>query len=578
MPGMGSNSYSITNPLVTAAFTHSVFVTCGMWIIALAFVILLTAVASRRVLVFNLSERGLAEPRNRTYLRTAFGAIWLFDGILQFQVSMPLGMANLVVSPASKGTPGWLHSLMVHGISLWNNHPIALADGVAWIQVGMGILLLVSNAGVGRIAAALSAGWAAMIWLVGNGAGGLFTPGNNILFGWPGATAFYVIAGVWLAMSPENFPERFSRVTLRIVSVIFGVAVIWQILPSRGFWHGGNANAITVMTKAMVATPQPHWLAYVVKETGVWAGTMGGGYNLIVVGWLTASAVGLWRASTTAWRWPVWVAVVGCLYFWITVQDAAIFGGLATDLNSLIPLAVLTACAAPSLATRAPVARRLPRELRSSTGAVLASFAGGMTVFAVVSMGVATFASAETTLYTAANGTASAVNTPAPTFSLVDQHGHLYHLGEHPGHYTLLTFLDPVCYTDCPLLAEQLKLVAENVGANAPLDLVAIAANPRHESEADVQHFMALHHLGSLKNFYFVTGSLATLSRTWGAFGIQVISSKTSIMSIHSDLMFIIGPQGRTKWIVPDDPISAVSLQASAVSELTSLLRYSGLN
>lgn len=577
MPGMGGGGYSINNPQVANTFTHSVLVTCVLWIIGIAFGVMVIGIASRGVLRFNLSEAGLGEARSRSYLRMAFGAIWLFDGILQFQVSMPLGLANNVVQPAMAGTPGWLHSLMLHGISVWNAHPIALADATAWIQVGIGVLLLVSNATIGRAAAAVSVGWAGMIWLVGNGAGGIFQSTNNILFGWPGATFFYVVAGLWLALSPANFPERFSRITLRLIAVLLGIALILQVLPSRRFWHGGNNNALTKMTKSMVKTPQPHWLAFVVTKFGVAAGTLGGGFNLIVVFWLAAAALGLWLAPVRQWRWPVWLVAVGAVSFWVGAQDAAIFGGLATDLNSLVPLAVLTLCASPALVERPALPRRLPAELRSSTGSVLASFATGMVVFSAISMSITTFASAENTLFLAQNGPATAVNTSAPGFTLNDQHGARYSLGEHVGHYTLVTFLDPVCYTDCPLLAGQMKQVGEMFGPQAKLDLVAVAANPRHETMANVRSFIAKHSLGSVKNFYFVTGTLAHLAKVWENFGIQVESSPGTVMSVHSDVMFVISPEGRIQWIIPDDPISTSSGESSAVTELISLLQRAGL-
>lgn len=585
MPGMGGNSISDVNSLVTTAFQHQVFVTSLLWIIALAFVVMLSSVASRRVLLFNLSEPGLGEVRSRSYLRLAFGALWIFDGILQFQVAMPLGMANGVVAPAAAGTPGWLGHLMMSGVNIWNAHPLTLASATAWIQVGIGVMLLVSNGATGRVGAAVSVGWASMIWVIGNGAGGVFQPTSTILFGWPGATLFYVVAGVWLALSPANFPVRFSRVTLRLISTILVIALVLQVLPSRGFWHGGNANALTVMTKSMAQTPQPHWLAYLVVKFGNLAGTMGGGFNLIVVFWLTATAAGLWMAPTRRWRWPVWSLVVGAVVIWVGAQDAAIFGGLATDLNTMVPLALLTACASPAVAQRPPLPRRLPRELRSSAGAVMASFAAGMVVFSAASMGWATFASAENTFYLAQNGPASAVNTMAPGFSATDQSGATYHLGEHPGHYTLLTFLDPVCWTDCPLLAGQLKAVGAAFGAHAKLDLVAVAANPRHETMANVRTFVSRHDLGGVKNFYFVTSSLTRLSAIWDSYGIQVTSSPASVMSVHSDLMFVITPDGHTRWIVPDDPIISPSSgfststgQSSTESELISLLRQSGLH
>ena len=104
--------------------------------------------------------------------------------------------------------------------------------------------------------------------------------------------------GVWLALPPSNFPERFSRYTLRGLERAGGRSVPFlQCLPSRGFWHGGNTNALTAMTTTMTQTPQPHVLAWIVNHFGDFAGTIGGGFNVIVILWLGLCAVGLWMAS-----------------------------------------------------------------------------------------------------------------------------------------------------------------------------------------------------------------------------------------------------------------------------------------
>jgi cytochrome oxidase Cu insertion factor (SCO1/SenC/PrrC family) len=577
MPGMGGSSFTNTNPLVVSLFHHSVFETSVSWIIGIALVALIVASLLRRVTTFNLSPSGLGEARSRTYLRMAFGTIWLVDGILQFQGSMPLGMANGIVAPAAAGTPTWLHALMFDGIGIWNNHPIALAVGVAWIQVGIGLLLLVSNATIGRLAAAVSVGWATMIWLVGNGAGGIFQTNNSILFGWPGASLFYVAAGVWLALPPSNFPQRFSRYTLRGLAGLAAIGAVLQCLPSRGFWHGGNTNALTAMTSTMTQSAQPHALAWIVKHFGDVAGTIGGGFNVAVILWLVTCAVGLWLASERELRWPTRTFVIGCLFFWVVAQDMPFWGGLATDVNSFVPLAVLAWCASPARAA-APLRRHLPVEMRSSSGAVVASFASGMVLFAVVSMAWATGASAESTLYLAQNGPASSVNTPAPRFTLTDQEGATYSVGEHAGHYTLLTFLDPECWTDCPLLAAQLRQVRAELSPDAKLDIVAVAADPYHESLTDVNHFIDIHSLTHVDDFYFVTGKLATVRRVWNAYGIGVSMSPTDKMSIHSDYMFIITPKGRLRWIIPDEPLANWAGQHSAESELLSLLHQSGVH
>jgi cytochrome oxidase Cu insertion factor (SCO1/SenC/PrrC family) len=575
---MGQNNVSLTNPLVVSLFHHSIYVTSVYWIIAIALALLLGATMLRRLNSFNLSKGGLGEPRARTYLRTAFGVIWLFDGILQFQASMPLGLANSVVRPAVAGAPSWLHPLMFDGIHAWNSHPIALATGTAWIQVGIGLALIASNAGIGRLAALVSIFWAGIIWTIGNGAGGAFASGSSILFGWPGASLIYLVAGLWLVLPPDYFARNFSRCTLRGISIILGVALVLQCLPSADFWHGGNTNALTAMSRAMTQTAQPQGLSWIVRHVGDLAGTLGGGFNVIVILWLGTCAVGLWFASTRNLRWPVVTLIVGAVIVWVVGEDVSIFGGVATDINSMIPLAVLAYCASPSLRTSAALPRRLPEELRSSSGAVLASFASAMVLFSVVSMGLATVASAEPTLFIAQNGVSVPADSKAPVFTLTDQFNQPFTLEEHAGRYTLLTFLDPVCWTDCPLLGAQLKQVREDLSPNAPLDIVVVAANPQHQTLANVKHFIKIHELGHVTNFYFVTGTLADTKAVWKSYGISVTNEPGTKMSIHSDYMFIINPAGRLRWIIPDDPLSGTAGQLSTESELLSLLHKAGLN
>lgn len=573
-----SNPIDLTSPTVVTIFKHSIYITSVFWIIAIALVLVIGSALLRRTSTFNLSSDGLSEPRNRTYLRMAFGAIWLFDGLLQFQASMPLGLGSDIVQPLSLGTPSWLHALMLASIGIWNNHPIALAVGTAWIQVGIGIVLLVSNGKVGRVVAGVSVGWAALIWLIGNGAGGIFQSAGSILFGWPGATFFYVIAGVFLALPPSVFRQNFSRYTLRILSVVVALGAVLQCLPDRGFWHGGNANALTTMTQTMTETPQPHLLASIASNVGDLAGRMGGGFNIVVILWLLVCAVGLWLASDRMWRWPVWTLIAGCVFFWLVAQDAAIFGGLATDLNSLVPMALLAFCAMPTLVHKVPLPRRLPRELRSSSGAVLASFAAAMVIFSVVTMSWASAVSSpEPTQFLAQDGPAQHVNTPAPSFTLTDQFKKSFSLEGHKGYYTLLTFLDPVCWTDCPLLAGQLRQVRSELPPNAKLNTVAVTADVYYRTLPYLHHFIKIHDLSNVKDFYFVTGALSHLRKIWKSYGISVIQTKSDAMSIHSDYMFIINPRGQLKWIIADDPPGSWSGQNSAASELVSLLHRTGL-
>lgn len=574
---MNGRILDLTNIFVVQLFHHQLYVVAASLIVAIGLLLVLGALLSRSIQGFNLSGEGVFEPRARTVLRWGFGVFWLVDGILQFQPSMPLGLATSVVAGATSGTPSWLHSIMNSAIGLWNDHPLHFAVATAWIQVGIGITLLVANGAIGRWMGGIAAGWAALIWVVGNGAGGLFLPGNSLLFGWPGAPLFYAVAGVWLAVSYERFERQFSQFTVRFVAVVLASGALRQLLPSLGFWHGGNENALTAMTQDMTGVAQPHWVATIVRFGGTVAGTMGGGFNLLIVLWLLVAAAGLWVLPTKLWSWPIWSVVVFGVVFWFVGEDVALWGGLATDINSMLPLAMLTVAALPSLRSAPPFTRRLPAELRSLTGGTIVAFAVAMVIYSVGLFGWSLFSSVETTFYIAGNGQASAVNNSAPSFSLRDQSGIRYSLNVKTSTYVVLTFLDPVCNTDCPLLGAQLKAVRDAFPASAPLDVVAIAANPLHETPAEVQGFIKRYGLSSMKNFHFVTGPTRDLKKIWASWGISVQSQKGQAMSVHSDYVFVLQPHARLRWIIPDNPLDGRNVtQRSDAAEIEALLRQVG--
>ena len=180
----------------------------------------------------------------------------------------------------------------------------------------------------------------------------------------------------------------------------------------------------------MTQTAQPHLVSWLMNRMGEFAGTLGGGFNIIVILWLLVTAFGLWRGVSARWNWPSYSLAVGALIFWVVSEDAPFWGGLATDVNSLLPLAVLAFAARPSLTGAPALSRKMPKEMRSSTGLVVACFSAAMILFSVVSMGVASFSGAESTLFQAQNGPATIVNTKSPGFSLVDQNAQRYTLGQ----------------------------------------------------------------------------------------------------------------------------------------------------
>src|ERR1700728_2328750 len=87
------------------------------------------------------------EPPARRVLRISCGALWVVDALLQLQQAMPLGMPSTVLRPAASGSPEWVQRLIGFGVETWSRHPTSAAASAVWIQVGIGVFLLVAPRG-----------------------------------------------------------------------------------------------------------------------------------------------------------------------------------------------------------------------------------------------------------------------------------------------------------------------------------------------------------------------------------------------------------------------------------------------
>src|ERR1700733_1562955 len=265
MPGMTSNPGAGSTVLVSAfrsALLHQ-------WlIVALIFAVLLLAWGTARTLYARAGSSAAGapawrEPRARLLLRVGFGLIWLLDGLLQAQPQMPGGLADQVIQPTAATSPGWVQHLVNYGVNLWDYHPIEAAASAVWIQVGIGLWLLITVRGWSARLAGLSAvAWGLIVWVFGEAFGGIFAPGLTWLFGAPGAALIYVVAGALIAL-PERawHSPRLGRLTMAGTGLfLLGMAVL-QAWPGRGFWQGrahGQPGTLTGMITSMAGIPQPH--------------------------------------------------------------------------------------------------------------------------------------------------------------------------------------------------------------------------------------------------------------------------------------------------------------------------------
>jgi cytochrome oxidase Cu insertion factor (SCO1/SenC/PrrC family) len=621
VPGMNSG-LSPGDPTLVAAFRSALLHQGAIAVLMLAFLWLLWATArtcrpaaapsatSRAA----MSRAAIAEPRGRWLLRTGFGVLWIFDGLLQAQPKMAGGLATQVIEPIAASSPGWVQHLVNWGGTVWSYHPIQAGAASVWIQVGIGAWLIAASRGPwSRLAGAASVAWGLVVWVFGEAFGGIFAPGLSWLTGAPGGVLFYVAAGALIALPEDVWRRpRSGRLLLAGIGVFFAGMALLQAWPGRGFWQGtagGKAGTLSGMVKEMSATPQPRFLSSLLSGFASFAITYGFAVNLVVVIALAAMGAAFLAGRPRLVRYAVWFGIAFCLADWILVQDLGFLGGLGTDPNSMVPLILLFSAgyliltsevtgemiavgntardgeaggedAAEEPRDPGNAGRLRPGVLRGLGNAVASARARSVATvgaLAVILLGAAPMASAaanrtaDSILALAIAGDSTTLDIPAPGFSLTDQDGRTVSLASLRGKVVLMTFLDPVCSTDCPIIAQEFKQAGRMLGAQAVrVELVAVVANPTYRSTTFTRAFDRQEGLATVPNWRYLTGSLGQLGAVWRQYGVTVQNLPAGAMSAHSDLAVVIDPAGRIRQELSSDPGPATSSTRSSFSVLLS--------
>ena len=616
MPGMNSG-LDPSDPTLEAAF-RSALLHQGL-IAAAVFILLLLLWGTSRGWVperaaGTAASRGAAESAARRVLRVGFGLLWVFDGILQAQPKMPGGLPSQVIEPAAQASPRWVQDVVNAGGTIWSDHPVTVAAASVWIQVGIGVWLLAAPRGRWSRAAGLaSVAWGLAVWALGESFGGIFAPGLSWLTGAPGAVLLYCVAGALIALPPRAWgTARTGRLLLAGAGMFFiGMAVL-QAWPGRGYWQGtahGQPGTLAGMVAGMAQASQPHVLSAMVSAFGAFDTAHGFAVNLFVVIALAVTGAGLLSGRRRLIRAALMAAAVLCLADWVLVQDFGFLGGLGTDPNSMIPTVLLlvagylalkpipaadqpaaadaAAPAAEADLAAAPVAPAAPAangnwrgwlrpdRVQTALAAVSIQTVTALGAVAVVAIGAAPMAAASVNrtadpiIAEAIAGYSPPLDTPASPFRLTDQHGRTVTLASLRGKVVLLTFLDPVCTVDCPLIAQEFKAAGALLGSqNSRVELVAIAANPNYYGIQFTQAFDQQEGLSTVQNWLYLTGPLTQLQHLWSQYGIDVQDLPAGAMSAHNDLAFVIDPAGTVQQEISDDPGPATTSTQSSFGGL----------
>jgi cytochrome oxidase Cu insertion factor (SCO1/SenC/PrrC family) len=558
--------------------------------------------------------------RERQLLRLGFGSLWIFDGILQAQPKMAIGLPSQVIQPIAASSPKWVQHLVNWAGTTWSYHPMQAGASAVWIQIGIGVWILAASRGqLSRSAGLASVAWGLVVWVFGEAFGGIFAPGLTWLFGAPGAVLIYCVAGALIALPERTWHSpRLGRLLLAGIGVFWlGMAVL-QAWPGRGFWQGtthGQAGTLAGMTATMAQTPQPHLLSGWVNAFTAFDQAHGFAVNLFAVVALTVIG-GIFLTGRPQLIRPAIVAfTVLCLADWVLIEDFGFFGGLGTDPNSMIPFALLAisgylaltsapqpaaatqpvtaepaatrgpaAAAEPATATASaaaadpgssaaepatasvpaaatPAARwrdrfRLTALRDASFGTVTAVGAVGLIILGAAPMAAAQAnRNADPILAEAIAGSSAQLNYPAKNFQLTDQHGRTVTLAGLRGKVVLLTFLDPVCTSDCPLIAQEFRAAGQLLGAaSRKVQLVAVVTNPIYHQVADTQAFDRQEHLNQVPNWLYLTGSVPQLQRVWKEYGIAAVTLPAGSMIGHNDVAYVIDEAGHVRAELNADP------------------------
>jgi cytochrome oxidase Cu insertion factor (SCO1/SenC/PrrC family) len=145
-------------------------------------------------------------------------------------------------------------------------------------------------------------------------------------------------------------------------------------------------------------------------------------------------------------------------------------------------------------------------------------------------------------------GSAAPLDLQAPPFQLTDQNGRPVSLASLRGKVILLTFLDPVCTTDCPIIAQEFRAADQMLGARARrVELVAVVANPIYYGTAYLRAFDRQEGMSALPNWEYLTGSAGQLQQLWARYGVTVQGVPAGGMVAHNDLAYVIDGSGRIR-------------------------------
>ena len=279
----------------------------------------------------------------RRALQLVLAAIWLLDGVLQYQAFMFTNGANgfnSMLAGTADGNPAVIAKPITWNANLLDHHIVLLNAIFATIQLLLG--LGIAFRPTARVALAASVLWALGVWWFGEGLGGVLSGAASPLNGAPGAVIIYALLAVLLWPADREVPAPFTAaraVGAHLARALW--AVLWLSLAYFALTPDNRAPAGVGGMIADMESGEPVWLQDLQKAGASLVGNQGLAVSVVLAVALVLIAAGVYLPARIA-KATLVLAIVVAAFIWVFAQAfGGILAGGATDVNSGPLLALL---------------------------------------------------------------------------------------------------------------------------------------------------------------------------------------------------------------------------------------------
>jgi hypothetical protein len=290
----------------------------------------------------------------RRSLQLALAAIWVFDGLLQFQTYMfTKAFATQILAPTAAGNPSWIADSILWTARVVEANPVLANTIFATLQLAIGLAIAWRRSL--RTALAVSIVWSLIVWWFGEGLGGLLLGQASALDGAPGGVLLYLVLAILVWPTAKSTVGTFvaSRPVGPVAAKIIWLA-LWGGLAALNLQPANlKPGALHSMLSGMGAV-RPTWLAALIDSFA----TLGAqdGTPLTIIGAVILFLVALGILLPPRWmRVTVAAAVAVSVFIWVIGEAiGAPFGGQSTDPDSGPLLALIAIAYWPARKPAAP--------------------------------------------------------------------------------------------------------------------------------------------------------------------------------------------------------------------------------